>query len=849
MWKASSVLPVRCDATTSSQSLDFMSAGQRLSRFVRRYEPLYYDPEPVHRSHVRAKRAIGAGGGGDVHVRLRSSNRVYDLRLSSDKSVFHEDLIVESSAAGVINADTSHIYSGSVVGEPHSRVFGAIQSGIFEGSIKIGSSDTLYVERASHYFNESQPFHSVLYSVADLHFPAADQGSGQGRWCGLHGKTERWMRDVLHKFRRPLHAALSQDGQLPIHVGRKLQAAPAFGSTDTDDDADNHTPFKSLAPKTKVSGRKERSTRRHALEGSGKERRSEEGSSDEPEDADPTDSSYSDEEGEESSYFQGQRRSPSLSRRVCNMKITVDHTLFEFTFNMTGSKPETRAWILSAISRLVEKANEIYGRTNFGGIEDMRFLVQHIVIEELDVCVGSNRDSNKYCSSALDAPYVLYLLSLERHDDFCLSYRLNYRDFQDGTLGLAWIAMADDPGRAHRTVGSGGLCEKYRTAVEMDPSTSKYVQTKLSLNTGIVTFLNHMHFVSVPMASLTFAHELGHSLGSPHDDGPVCNPMASEDGKYLMYEASTDGDKRNNDKFSPCSISNITGILLPLTTGDTNRENCLLRYSGPICGNLIVEGDEECDCGVDDIECTDTCCYPRKAEEDGRPCTLREHADCSPTAGACCTEDCKVVKAKQLCGEPTECALSSYCDGVKGTCPKPAPRPNLTACNKNTQVCLSGECGGSICTKYGLRECFRSGSDLSLEQKCLLTCKKPGTEDCKEACAFPEMASHCGAKLQPGSPCDDMRGYCDVFHKCRIVKPQGFLSRLQLFFGGEGLGQIVEFMAHHPVAAIVVILGSSWFMVLIFRCFAIHTPSTNPLKKPPFKLIDTLRNPANYFER
>ncbi|KAH9384355.1 hypothetical protein HPB48_026362 [Haemaphysalis longicornis] len=70
-----------------------------------------------------------------------------------------------------------------------------------------------------------------------------------------------------------------------------------------------------------------------------------------------------------------------------------------------------------------------------------------------------------------------------------------------------------------------------------------------------------------------------------------------------------------------------------------------------------------------------------------------------------------------------------------------------------------------------------------------------GTEDCKEACAFPEMASHCGAKLQPGSPCDDMRGYCDVFHKCRIVKPQGFLSRLQLFFGGEGLGQIVEFMA------------------------------------------------------
>ncbi|XP_050035654.2 disintegrin and metalloproteinase domain-containing protein 10-like [Dermacentor andersoni] len=108
------------------------------------------------------------------------------------------------------------------------------------------------------------------------------------------------------------------------------------------------------------------------------------------------------------------------------------------------------------------------------------------------------------------------------------------------------------------------------------------------------------------------------------------------------------------------------------------------------------------------------------------------------------------------------------------------------------------------------------------------------------------MASHCGAKLQPGSPCNDMRGYCDIFHKCRLVEPRGFLTRLQaFFFGGESVHTLYEFLAHHPIVSCLVVLGSSWFMLLIFRCFALHTPSNNPLKKPPFKLKDTLRHPIN----
>lgn len=37
--------------------------------------------------------------------------------------------------------------------------------------------------------------------------------------------------------------------------------------------------------------------------------------------------------------------------------------------------------------------------------------------------------------------------------------------------------------------------------------------------------------------------------------------------------------------------------------------------TGAFCGNKIVEAGEECDCGYDDNECVDKCCYPRQVSE------------------------------------------------------------------------------------------------------------------------------------------------------------------------------------------------------------------------------------------
>lgn len=38
-------------------------------------------------------------------------------------------------------------------------------------------------------------------------------------------------------------------------------------------------------------------------------------------------------------------------------------------------------------------------------------------------------------------------------------------------------------------------------------------------------------------------------------------------------------------------------------------------FTGAFCGNKIVEAGEECDCGYDDNECVDKCCYPRQVSE------------------------------------------------------------------------------------------------------------------------------------------------------------------------------------------------------------------------------------------
>ncbi len=74
-----------------------------------------------------------------------------------------------------------------------------------------------------------------------------------------------------------------------------------------------------------------------------------------------------------------------------------------------------------------------------------------------------------------------------------------------------------------------------------------------------------------------------------HDSGIDCTPGESKSqdkkelGNYIMYARATSGDKLNNNKFSICSIRNISAVLAK------KRDDCfvgkfsLMDISVPVC--------------------------------------------------------------------------------------------------------------------------------------------------------------------------------------------------------------------------------------------------------------------------
>lgn len=91
----------------------------------------------------------------------------------------------------------------------------------------------------------------------------------------------------------------------------------------------------------------------------------------------------------------------------------------------------------------------------------------------------------------------------EDYDAFCLAYMFTYRDFEMGTLGLAWTGDLKN---------AGGVCEK----------NGHYRGSLKSLNTGIVTLLNYGKHVPPAVSHVTLAHEIGHNFGSPVNKTEIC---------------------------------------------------------------------------------------------------------------------------------------------------------------------------------------------------------------------------------------------------------------------------------------------------------------------------------------
>uniref|UniRef100_A0A8D0LB98 Disintegrin and metalloproteinase domain-containing protein 9-like n=1 Tax=Sphenodon punctatus TaxID=8508 RepID=A0A8D0LB98_SPHPU len=188
-----------------------------------------------------------------------------------------------------------------------------------------------------------------------------------------------------------------------------------------------------------------------------------------------------------------------------------------------------------------------------------------------------------------------------------------------------------------------------------------------ALGGSISTFSNN----NVLKQATVVAHELGHNLGMNHDDGKCSDA-------YIMF--STDKGSRN---FSSCSANDFEALIL---RGQgrclSNAPNPSDVYTEPFCGNNVVDGDEECDCGKPQ-ECTNRCC-------DAATCKFKSGSQCAE--GQCC-ENCKFKVAGVECRPKNNyCDLPEYCNGTYPRCPEDVYVMNGYPYNNTKEYCYAGVC-------------------------------------------------------------------------------------------------------------------------------------------------------------
>ncbi|GMR32127.1 hypothetical protein PMAYCL1PPCAC_02322, partial [Pristionchus mayeri] len=179
--------------------------------------------------------------------------------------------------------------------------------------------------------------------------------------------------------------------------------------------------------------------------------------------------------------------------------------------------------------------NAIFKPVDFGGIRGINFMIAGFKIWKY-----KEEPFNPFKEETTDSDEFLRWHAKQDHSKYCLSFLFTFR-YGGGTIhGLAFSCF---------------LCT-LSTRGE-------------SYNTGMITFRTNGNEDPRARWHLTLALELGHSLGSEHDQQVVESGMkeyekypecasTDEQGDFLMHPFANDGYKKNNHLFSPCSIRNIT---------------------------------------------------------------------------------------------------------------------------------------------------------------------------------------------------------------------------------------------------------------------------------------------------
>ncbi|KAF1943083.1 zincin [Clathrospora elynae] len=229
------------------------------------------------------------------------------------------------------------------------------------------------------------------------------------------------------------------------------------------------------------------------------------------------------------------------------------------------------------------------------------------------------------------------------------------------------------------------------------------------------------------------AHETGHTFGAVHDctsdqcansnlvSSQQCCPLSAAncdaDGKFIMNPSTATGITR----FSACSIGNICSALgrnsVKSSCLTNNRDVTLL--TGQTCGNGIVEGDEQCDCGGATGCGQNSCCNPDT-------CTFRNNAVCDDSNEDCC-RNCQFASADTVCRASIgSCDPQETCTGDGPYCPADKNKPDGDGCG-NGLSCASGQCTSRDMQCKTVMGSYTQGNDTYAcdNNNCMLSCASP----------------------------------------------------------------------------------------------------------------------------
>ncbi|CAC5395664.1 ADAM10 [Mytilus coruscus] len=354
-------------------------------------EAVHYDKESLHHQH-RTKRSTGEL----VHLQFEAFSRGWSVKLKRDGGVFHNNIVIENSK-GPVTYDFDSTYTGKIDDKGLTRYYAqsindwySLCTDKIDGILHTQGSLTVRICYAQ--------------SINDLYSPYT--GKIDGRLTILSRfyaqSVNEWYYPYTGKIDdQDIHTVIYnvKDVNIPkeSHVcglkGQNTQLKPELNENiNTHDGMD--TNFKLRYTSGLID----------------KHRR--------------------------------YRRTVDPNKKICELYIQVDHTLFFRYNNVTDD-------VIANINNHVMAVNSIFNDVDFysdSSPDSIGFSIKRIKIYDDPTVPGYKYAGNHGVNS------MLHLHSEENYDQFCLSYIFTYRDFDNGILGLAWTA---EPGT------SGGLCSRY----------------------------------------------------------------------------------------------------------------------------------------------------------------------------------------------------------------------------------------------------------------------------------------------------------------------------------------------------------------------------------------------------